>query len=120
MSAFPWRRPPLLPSGWRRRGLCWWCCFGLFGLLMLYNTGLAAYHSGVEWGFWEGPASCSQSALGGSAADMLNQLGTVTPASCTEAVWRFFGLSFAGWNVLISALLSALGLAAARLAWRQA
>jgi disulfide bond formation protein DsbB len=94
--------------------------FALFGLLMLYNAGLATYHSGVEWGFWEGPAACSQSAGGGSAADMLNQLGTVTPASCTVAVWRFFGLSFAGWNVLISVLLAVLGFAAARLAWQQA
>jgi disulfide bond formation protein DsbB len=94
--------------------------FGLFGLLMLYNAGLAAYHSGVEWGIWAGPAACSQAAGGGSAADMLDQLGSVTPASCTEAVWRLFGLSFAGWNVLISALLAVLGLVAARLAWRTA
>ena len=30
-------------------------------LLMLYGGGLAVYHSGVEWGFWEGPASCAPS-----------------------------------------------------------
>jgi disulfide bond formation protein DsbB len=35
-------------------------------------------------------------------------------------VWRFLGLSFAGWNVPISALLAALGFYAARLAWRKA
>jgi disulfide bond formation protein DsbB len=49
---------------------------------------------------------------------MLRQLGTVTPPSCTEAMWRFLGLSFAGWNVLVSALLAALGLHAAGAAWR--
>jgi disulfide bond formation protein DsbB len=92
--------------------------FAAFGLLMLYNAGLATYHSGVEWGFWEGPASCAEAPGGGSAADMLRQLGTVTPPSCTEAMWRFLGLSFAGWNVLVSALLAALGLHAAGAAWR--
>jgi disulfide bond formation protein DsbB len=92
--------------------------FAVFGLLLLYNAGLAAYHSGVEWGFWEGPAACAEAPAGGSASDMLGQLGTVTPASCTQAVWRFLGLSFAGWNVLVSALLAALGLHAAAAAWR--
>jgi disulfide bond formation protein DsbB len=94
--------------------------FAAFGLLLLYNAGLAVYHSGVEWGFWEGPESCSQSQVGGSAASMLSTLDAVTPASCTDAVWRFLGLSFAGWNVPISALLAALGFYAARLAWRKA
>lgn len=94
--------------------------FAAFGLLLLYNTGLAAYHSGVEWGFWEGPASCAEAPGGGSAADMLRELGAVTPASCTTAVWRLLGLSFAGWNVLISALLAGLGLYAARKAWQTA
>jgi disulfide bond formation protein DsbB len=32
---------------------------------------------------------------------------------CDEAAWRFLGLSFAGWNVLISLLLSAIALRAA-------
>jgi disulfide bond formation protein DsbB len=92
--------------------------FAAFGLLLLYNAGLAAYHSGVEWGFWEGPSACAQAPAGGSASDMLGQLGTVTPASCTEAVWRLLGLSFAGWNVLVSGLLAVLGLYAAAAAWR--
>jgi disulfide bond formation protein DsbB len=92
--------------------------FGVFLALMLYNAGLAAYHSGVEWGFWEGPAACAPSVGVGSAADMLSQLQTTTAPSCTEAVWRLFGLSFAGWNVLVSGLLAALGAYAVRLAWR--
>lgn len=82
--------------------------FGLLGLLMLYSLGLAVYHSGVEWRLWEGPASCAPSISIGSAADMLNQLETTTAPSCTDAVWRFLGLSFAGWNVLVSALLAGL------------
>ena len=81
---------------------------------MLYNAGLAAYHSGVEWGFWEGPASCAPTVGVGSAADMLDQLENAHAPSCTDAPWRLLGLSFAGWNVLVSALLSALGISAPR------
>jgi disulfide bond formation protein DsbB len=92
--------------------------FALFAALMLYSAGLAAYHSGVEWRFWEGPAACAASAEPGSVADLLTQLETTHAPSCTEATWRFLRLSFAGWNVLLSALLAALGIYGARLAWR--
>jgi disulfide bond formation protein DsbB len=94
--------------------------FAAFALLMLYGAGLAVYHSGVEWAFWEGPASCAPTVGVGSAEDMLNQLTTQHAPSCTDAPWRLFGLSFAGWNVLASALLVLLGAAAARIAWRNA
>ena len=75
---------------------------GLAGL-MAWSTGLGAYHSGVEWGWFAGPNDC-----GGTAAqttgvqDMLKQLETVRVVSCTEAAWRFLGLSLAGWNALTS------------------
>jgi disulfide bond formation protein DsbB len=94
--------------------------FAAFAIAMLYGGGVAVYHSGVEWGFWEGPESCSQAGAAQGAADLLAQLDTVVPASCTEAVWRLLGLSFAGWNVLVSALLAAIALCAARSAWRSA
>jgi disulfide bond formation protein DsbB len=35
--------------------------FAAVAVLFLYNAGLAAYHAGVEWRFWEGPASCAPS-----------------------------------------------------------
>jgi disulfide bond formation protein DsbB len=94
--------------------------FGAFAVLMLYGAGLAVYHSGVEWALWEGPASCAPTIGVGSAEDMLNQLTTQHAPSCTDAPWRMLGLSFAGWNVLVSALLFLLGAAAARIAWRDA
>jgi disulfide bond formation protein DsbB len=94
--------------------------FGVFALLMLYGGGLAVYHAGVEWDFWEGPASCAPTVGVGSAADMLNQLTTEHAPSCTDAPWRMLGLSFAGWNVLASALLMVLGAVAARMTWRGA
>ena len=63
--------------------------------------------------------SLSAGRLGGSGAgagnvsDFLNQLQTTRVVSCTEAAWRFLGLSLAGWNVLISLALAAFAAKAA-------
>ena len=92
--------------------------FAGFAALMLYNAGLAVYHAGVEWRFWEGPAACAPSVGVNSAADMLNQL-TMHAPSCTDATWRLLGLSFAGWNAIISALLTGLALLAIGRSLRQ-
>jgi MYXO-CTERM domain-containing protein len=43
---------------------------------------------------------------------MLNALRETRVVSCTEASWRMFGLSFAGWNAVASAGLAVLALAA--------
>jgi len=82
--------------------------FGLLTLLMLVSAWLGIYHAGVEWDLWEGPASCGATSGPADAGSMLNSLqGGNTGPSCDEAVWRFLGLSFAGWNVVASAFLFA-------------
>jgi disulfide bond formation protein DsbB len=45
--------------------------------------------------------------------DFLNQLQNTRVVNCTEAAWRFLGLSLAGWNVLISLALAAVAAKAA-------
>jgi disulfide bond formation protein DsbB len=99
----------LLPPRWGRIGL--W----LLALVFLVSAGLGAYHAGVEWGFWPGPADCGGGAGAGAGTmgDFLNQLQTTRVVSCTEAAWRFLGLSLAGWNVLISLALMDLALVTA-------
>jgi disulfide bond formation protein DsbB len=78
------------------------------------NAGLAAYHAGVEWHFWPGPDTCTAAqALPKSPADLLKGLDSARVVRCDEATWRLFGLSFAGWNVLISLALSLISLQAA-------
>jgi disulfide bond formation protein DsbB len=94
--------------------------FAIFAALMLYGAGLAVFHAGVEWGFWAGPASCAPSVGVASAEDMLSQLENTHAPSCTDAALRILGLSFAGWNALVSALLVVLAIAGARTAWRGA
>lgn len=80
-------------------------------LLMLTGMGLGIYHSGVEWRFWEGPASCTIGATSGDTpVNVLEALNATKAPSCTEATLRVLGLSFAGWNVLTSAALAALAL----------
>jgi disulfide bond formation protein DsbB len=101
----------LLPPRWVRAGL--W----LLALVFVVSAGLGAYHSGVEWGFFAGPSDCGggSGAGAGNVGDFLNQLQSTRVVSCTEAAWRFLGLSLAGWNVLISLALSAFAaMAAAR------
>lgn len=85
----------------------------VLGGVLLVGAGYGVYHAGVEWGFWEGPAACA-AATGGGASDILSALkGTQRVVSCSEAAWRFLGLSLAGYNVLIAGALAALAFWAA-------
>lgn len=80
--------------------------------------GLAIYHSGVEIGWWPGPQHCS----GGvgdiarmSTQDLMARLQEAPVVRCDQVVWRFLGLSMAGWNAFWSAILTVIwGMAALR------
>ena len=75
------------------------------------NAIFGAYHAGVEWGFWPGPASCSGAAPDlGSAGSLLQRLDTVKVVRCDEVQWRFLGVSLAGYNFLISGLMGLVAL----------
>jgi disulfide bond formation protein DsbB len=82
--------------------------FAVIAGVMLWNTGLAAYHAGIEWKFWPGPQDCSGPiSNAGSAADLLKKLQNIRIVRCDEAAWRFLGLSLAGYDVLVSLALAA-------------
>jgi disulfide bond formation protein DsbB len=87
----------------------------IIGILMLTGAGMGVYHSGVEWGFWEGPATCATSVTGVAtdAGSLLDDLNAFHGPSCTEASLRVLGLSFAGWNVIASIVLASLAFAGA-------
>ena len=60
-------------------------------------------------GFWQGPTDCTGPVVDfGSAGSLLERLDTVKVVRCDEVQWRFLGLSLAGYNVLISLLMSAI------------
>ncbi|MCF6199030.1 MAG: disulfide bond formation protein B [Hyphomicrobiaceae bacterium] len=89
-------------------------------LMFLVNAGLAGYHAGVEWKWWEGPTSCTGDhleQLGGGAGGLLEALKQTKVVRCDIAQFRLFGLSFSGYNVLASlfaALIASLGIASSR------
>jgi disulfide bond formation protein DsbB len=92
---------------------------GAVAVIFLCSTVLATYHTGVEWKWWPGPASCTGGHFKAvSAADMASLLnGTSHVVACDDAAWRMFGVSMAGYNALISALIAALSVV---VAWRGA
>lgn len=98
-----------------RRGGPPWLVRGALALAAIAfacGAALGTYHAGAEWGWWPGPADCGTGGGGttGSTADLLNQLKGIRIVSCTDAPFRFpaagWGLSFAGWNAVISTVLT--------------
>ena len=95
---------------------------GVAGALAAATSGaIAVYHSGVERGWWPGPASCSGGgedlgALSGQA--LLDPAGAAPVVMCDEISWTLLGLSMANYNVAISFGLAGLWLASAMRAAR--
>ncbi|MGL4323848.1 MAG: disulfide bond formation protein B [Beijerinckiaceae bacterium] len=101
LSAFLARQRPRVSS------LILWGVAALF----IANAIFGVWHSGVEWGWWPGPADCaptSQAPLSGGG--LLQQMQKTKVISCTEAALRIAGLSLAGWNAVISSALALMAL----------
>ncbi|GGC98443.1 disulfide bond formation protein B [Aquisalinus flavus] len=82
---------------------------GVTALIYAFSAVLAAYHAGVEWKFWPGPATCSGGAMINSPEELFAQLESGAPmVSCSDAAWRFLGISMAGYNALFSLALAGL------------
>ncbi|MFO7921954.1 MAG: disulfide bond formation protein B [Nioella sp.] len=85
-------------------------------LNMAVSTGLGAFHSGVERGWWDGPASCTSRGV-----DLMNsECGLLDPdcgtpvVLCDEIPWQMLGLSMANYNAIISLVFLGLCVIAAR------
>ncbi|MCK0198081.1 disulfide bond formation protein B [Ancylobacter sp. 6x-1] len=79
------------------------------GLLLAGGAALALYHAGVEWKWWAGPTECSGTGPV-TSTNILQDLQTAHVVRCDEAAWRLFGLSLAGYNVLIASALALVAL----------
>lgn len=79
----------------------------LIGVALIFagSAAFGAWHAGVEWGFWPGPAGCTGAASQRAAdmGDFLKQIEATRLVRCDEVSLRIFGLSLAGWNAVISA-----------------
>ena len=78
-------------------------------LAFLYNAGLSIYHAGAEWRFWPGPDTCTGNGDLLQPKSLSKALEHNKVVRCDEAAIRIFGVSLAGYNVLISAALAVLG-----------
>lgn len=77
----------------------------LIALAFALSLGLAFWHVGVEYAWWEGPKTCMVTPSGPISMkdfqDSLNQ--PIKAPACSDVAWSLFGLSMAGWNALVSA-----------------
>jgi disulfide bond formation protein DsbB len=84
--------------------------FAVLGLLSaLITAGIGGFHAGVERGWWEGPQSCTSTSIDNlSTEELLAQIMSAPMVRCDEIPWQMFGLSMAGWNMVISICLAVL------------
>ncbi|WP_244644696.1 disulfide bond formation protein B [Azorhizobium oxalatiphilum] len=92
--------------GRTRPGVARWGLW-ILAALMAVDAGIAIYHAGVEWRFWEGPTTCTGTAPQ-VVTDIMAAIKTTRVPRCDEAAWRLFGISMAGWNALIALALAAI------------
>jgi len=86
----------------------------LGALAAAMTSAIGVFHTGVERGWWEGPASCTGGGLDATdGADLLSLTGDKL-IMCDQVSWSMLGLSMASWNALASAVLVLVWLAAAR------
>ena len=83
---------------------------GVVLLFFIFGSVVSIYHVGIEQGFFNESLVCD---LGSSNEDMskedlLKKLQNKTPISCKDVTFRFFGLSLATINTVISLFLSAI------------
>jgi len=84
--------------------------FAVLGLLSaLITAGIGGFHAGVERGWWEGPQSCTSTSIDNLSTEaLLAQIMSAPMVRCDEIPWQMFGLSMAGWNMVVSICLAVL------------
>jgi disulfide bond formation protein DsbB len=106
----------ILVAGGRGKG----ALLALCGLAFLAGAGVAAFHVGVEQHWWQGTAQCAGGAApaaGAGLSDLLAQAQAGPAPRCDEVPWSLFGVSMAGYNLLLSLALAAASLYAAARLW---
>ena len=78
------------------------------GHFFVFGSVISLYHVGVEQGLFSESLMCDSDASNEnmSKEDLLKQLQSKNPISCKDVTFRFFGLSLATINTVISILLS--------------
>lgn len=104
---------------WNRLPLAvWYIGIAIVAALFAWGTYLGVYHAGVEWGFWPGPTSCTGTGTSISF-DQLSDINAARVVPCDVVQFRLLGISLAGFNALISAVIVGLLLVALADQWRR-
>ena len=76
-------------------------------MIILFGAIIAFYHMGVEYQWWEGPATCTSGSITNlSSTELMNKILKAPIIRCNEVQWSFAGLSMAAWNGVFSPILS--------------
>ncbi len=78
---------------------------GLSALAFLAGAGIAGFHVGVEQHWWAGLASCGggdQINTAQTVEELRKALTAAPVVRCDEIPWSLFGISLAGFNLIIS------------------
>ena len=82
---------------------------------VLFGSGVALYHVGIEQKWWQGPTTCTSSGTEGLTPEqLLEQIMAAPLVRCDDIAWEMFHISMAGWNGLISLGLVVIWIMAAR------
>jgi len=74
---------------------------------LIVTSALGIFHAGVEYHWWQGPQACAGNIPRGLSTEQLKKyLFGAKMVRCDETVWSLWGLSMAGWNALLSAVLA--------------
>jgi disulfide bond formation protein DsbB len=87
----------------------------LIGVACLFNAGLAFFHMGVEYKWWEFASDCTGSGLykpDATVEEMLAALKAAPNVRCDERLPFLFGMTMAFYNVIVSAVLGIVALLA--------
>jgi len=80
--------------------------FIILALTSLVGAGIALFHVGVEQQFWSGTQGCGGNIKAKSVEAFRLKLLQQPIVRCDEIAWSFFGVSMAGYNLILSIGLS--------------
>ena len=92
----------------------------LIAILYAMDCGIAAHHLGVERHWWGSAVGCGFQATAADIKELYEKIKTAPIVACDQPTWFFLGVSMAGWNVIVAALLTVFSAAQAwvqRLWW---
>jgi len=74
---------------------------------LLVTSAIGVFHVGVEYHWWQGPQACSGNVPKGLSPEQLKKyLFGAKMVRCDETAWSMWGISMAGWNAILSAVLA--------------